>query len=95
MVYGFGTEESIALLNLRKLSTSSPDGDEKRATLKEVKELGGFRVSDRHRPFLPTPVQLMCSAVKDNKCGGQPKLEDQFTFHQCQVSVSVQRNFAL
>ena len=62
MVYGFGTEESIALLNLRKLSTSSPDGDEKRATLKEVKELGGFRVSDRHRPFLPTPVQLMCSA---------------------------------
>ena len=61
MVYGFRTEESIALQNLHKLSTSSPGG-EKRATLKEVKELGGFRVSDRHRPFLPTPVQLMCSA---------------------------------
>ena len=94
MVNGFRTEESIALQNLHKLSTSSPGG-EKRATLKEVKELGGFRVSDRHRPFLPTPVQLMCSAVKDNKCGGQPKLEDQFTFHQCQVSVSLQRNFEL
>ena len=61
MVNGFRTEESIALQNLHKLSTSSPGG-EKRATLKEVKELGGFRVSDRHRPFLPTPVQLMCSA---------------------------------
>ena len=33
-----------------KLSTSSPGG-EKHATLKEVKELRGFRVSDRHRPF--------------------------------------------
>ena len=61
MVNGFRTEEYIALQNLHKLSTSSPGG-EKRATLKEVKELGGFRVSDRHRPFLPTPVQLMCSA---------------------------------